>query len=66
MRLAADHFEDFHTEQRFHFLHRVGNRRLTLVQCRCGLGITAGIDHGQQGTPLFEGNPWIGVHISVQ
>ena len=64
MRLAADHLEYLHAEQRFDLLHGIGHRRLALVQHLGGLGIAAGIDHGQQRTPLLQGNPGIADHIS--
>ena len=56
MRLAADDLEYLHAEQRLDLLHGIGHRRLALVQRFGGLGIAAGIDHGQQGAPLFQGN----------
>ena len=64
MRLAADHFEHFHPEQRFDFLHGIGDRRLALVQHLRGLGVAPGIHHGQEDAPLLQGNAGVSRHLS--
>jgi len=48
------HFEGLDAEQGFDLLHRISDRRLALVKDRCGLGIAAGVDHGQKGPPLLQ------------
>ena len=46
-----------------HFLHGIGHGGLALVQRGGGLGIAAGIDHGQQRAPLLQGNSRVARHI---
>ena len=65
VRLAADDLEYFDPEERLHLLHGVGHRGLALVQGESGLGVAAGVDHGEQGAPLLQGNTGMGRHISI-
>ena len=66
MGLAADHLEDLHAQERFDFLHGVGDGGLALVQRGGGLRIAAGVDHGQQRAPLFQGNPRVGIIYPIK
>ena len=56
LRLAPDDLEHLHAAAALDLLHGIGDRGLALVQRRGRLGIAAGVDHGQQGAPLLEGN----------
>jgi len=53
-------------ETRHDPLHGVGHGRLALVKHYGCLCISAGVDHGQKGTPVFEGNAWVAGHIFIQ